>query len=102
MIGIAGHIRAASKQFQVSQDFDQRVLRAVGYIQITGRQVADRSYLRPLVMLMLALLALLGLIWHYLSPPPVAQPQAAAAEIAPAPASSPIPVAPPQQERSGR
>jgi len=96
MIGIADHIRAASTGLEVSHDFDQRVLRAVGYWEVTGRRVArPRSLLRPLFFVAVVLLALLGIIWHYLAPPPSRQPQPAAAQIAPAPAVPGTPVTPP-------
>jgi anti-sigma factor RsiW len=95
--GIGGHIRAASDQVYVSQDFDQRVLRTVGYLQVTGRR-QKRAIRRPLVVLGIALLTLFGLVKHFLSEPvrapvPAAQPAAA---VAPGPAGVPLPT---EQER---
>ena len=100
IIGIADHVRAASRGVQVSRDFDQRVLRAVGYYQVTGRHVAPRrSLVRPAVGVAVALAALLGLIWHYLAPPPTPQPQPAAAVVAPAPAAPAGPALPHRRPR---
>ena len=102
IIGIADHVRAASRGVQVSRDFDQRVLRAVGYYQVTGRPVVrQRSLVRPVVAAAVALAALGGLIWHFLALPPVSQPQPqpAAAMVAPAPASPAGPALPNRRHR---
>ena len=83
--GIAEYLRAASSDLKVSNDFDQRVLRAVGYWQVTGRQKRQRTLTKPLTIVAAILLALLGLIRHYLAEPlgpPVPQPSAAV--VAPA------------------
>jgi anti-sigma factor RsiW len=101
MTGISTYIRAASHQLTVSQDFDQRVLRAVTSYQV-GRRVQRRqqSRLRPLVAVAIALLALLGLIQHFLFGPPTAtplpQPSAATAIVTPA---GPAPALPGQSKR---
>ena len=91
--GIAGYIRSASRELQVSRDFDRRVLRAVGYYQIAARQTRTRSYLRPLLLAAVSLLALLGLVQHFLTdqPPTSPQLQPARASVAPALPSAPIP-----------
>lgn len=101
IMGISHHIREASEQIQVSRDFDQRVLRAVGYWQVTGRQtVRSRSYLRPLLTLMLALLALLGLVrWFFWEPLPGPAPQRQPALAGAGPAAPAIPVAPAERGR---
>ncbi len=86
MGGIADHIRAASRELEVSHDFDGRVLRAMGYWQVTGRPIAQPKMLKPLVVVAAVLLAMLGMVRYYLSRPynpPVPAPQAAAA-VAPA------------------
>lgn len=90
--GIAGHIRAASDQVRVRRDFDQRVLRTVGYLQVTGRR-QQRALRKPLVVLGIVLLTLLGLVRHFFSQPvgpPVPVPQPAAA-VAPGPGGAPMP-----------
>lgn len=97
MIGIAEHIREASKGLQVSQDFDQRVLHAVGYLEVTGRQVAkQRSPFRTLLLVSIAALALLGALWQFVLAPPPAAPAAVAepvaAQVAPAPPAAPVPL----------
>jgi anti-sigma factor RsiW len=84
--GISSYIRSASREIQVSREFDQRVLRAVGYFQIAGRQRRQRSWLRPLVIVAMALLALLSLVQHFLvdrPATPLPQPQGARAVGAP-------------------
>lgn len=85
--GISVYIRSASRELQVSQEFDQRVLRAVGYFQIASRQRSrQRSLLRPLVIVAMVLLALLSLVQHFLAgrpAMPLPQPQAARAVAAP-------------------
>jgi anti-sigma factor RsiW len=93
MIGISDQIKAVSRELQVSNDFDQRVLRAVGYFQTGETQVVRRSSLRSLLLVVLALLAALGLMWHYLwrPPAPEPQPQAAVGAVAPAPTTPGIP-----------
>ncbi len=86
MSGIAGHIRAASHGIEASRDFDQRVLRAVGYYQTSGRY-ARRSFEKPLTIVALVLLGLLGLIRHFFAEPvwpPVGARQPSAAIVAPA------------------
>lgn len=101
--GIATRLRAASSSLRVSHDFDRRVLRAVGYWQVTGWQRPTKSYLRPLVIAALALLGMLAGVWHFFSgpfePPPTWQPQPAAAIVAPASPNAPIPAAPQKGER---
>jgi anti-sigma factor RsiW len=101
MTGISTYIRAASHQLTVSQDFDQRVLRAVASYQVGTRvQRRQQSRLRPLVAVAIALLALLGMIQHFLFGPPTAaplpQPSAAAAVVTPA---GPAPALPGPQRR---
>ena len=96
MRGISAYIRAASTELQVSQDFDQRVLRTVGYLEVTGRIRNQRSFLRPLVVAAMVLLAMLATVQHYLSgPPPVPVPvplgAAAVAPVAPQNAPPPAP-----------
>jgi len=94
MRGISAHIRAASTELHVSQDFDQRVLRTVGYLEVTGRIRNQRSFLRPLVLVAMMLLALLGMIRYYLwrpPPVPVPMPQGAAAVAPAAPQNLPVP-----------
>ena len=100
MRGISAYIRAASTELQVSQDFDQRVLRTVGYLEVTGRIRNHRSFLRPLVMVAVVLLAMLATVQHYLSGPPpmpVPMPQGAAAVAPVAPQNAP-PLAPDAQQ----
>jgi len=100
MRGISAHIRAASTELQVSQDFDQRVLRTVGYLEVTGRIRKQRSFLRPLVLAAMTLLALLGMIWYCLWRPPllpVPVPHGAAAVAPAAPQNAPLP--PPDTRR---
>jgi hypothetical protein len=95
MGGIAGRIRAAGHELQVSTDFDRRVLRAVGYYRITnGVYVRPRTLTKPLVTIALILLAMLGIVRHYFSQPiapPVRTPEPAAAVVAPASAPGPVP-----------
>jgi anti-sigma factor RsiW len=99
--GIATRIRAASSQLEVSHDFDRRVLWAVGYWQVKGWQRPVRSYLRPLLLAAMFLLAMLGAIWHFFTRPtgPEWQPQPAAAVVAPAAPGAPAPVAPTRKDR---
>jgi len=98
LIGIAEHIRAASRQLEVSQEFDRRVLRAVGYLRVTGRQqVRRRSLVRPVVGLIAAMLALLGMAWHLLTRPPAPRPASEPALVAPAAVPSAPPIAPPER-----
>ncbi len=101
MGGIADHIRAASRELQVSQDFDRRVLRAMGYWQVTGRPIAEPKLLKPLLVVATVLLAMMGMVRYYLSQPygppaPVAQP---AAVMAPALGGGAIA---PDEDRGGR
>jgi len=99
MSGIADRIRAASSEVEVSQDFDQRVLRSVGYWQVTGRPVRRRSLERRLLVVATVLLALLGGVRYYLSlpyrpPVPAPQPAAVVAPVAPG-----GPIVPDQERR---
>ena len=90
--GIGHRIRAASRGVRVSTDFDQRVLHSVGYWQVTGRPVQQRTLTKPLLAVAIALLAVLGLIWSYLTesaPPMEPVPQTPAAAVAPAPPITP-------------
>jgi anti-sigma factor RsiW len=92
--GISEYIRAASQELHVSQDFDQRVLRAVGYYRVSTRQRRAHSYTRPLVVLAAILLALLSLVRHFFAQPlrvplPVLRPAAPA--VAPASPVAPLP-----------
>ena len=90
--GINDHIRAASRHLRVSQDFDQRVLRAVGYYRVTTMRRERRPLVKPLVVLALILLALFGLIKQYFSRNlslPVRAPQPAVGGYAPAPHAAP-------------
>ena len=92
--GIAGYIRSASRDLQVSREFDQRVLRAVGYYQIAGRQTRPRSYLRPLLLAGVTLLSLFGLLEHFLlrgPSVPLPYTQGARAAVAPVGPVSPFP-----------
>lgn len=94
MRGISAYIRAASTELQVSQDFDQRVLRTVGYLEVTGRIRKQRSVLRPLVVAAMVMLAMLATVQYYLSGPPpvpVPMPQGAAAVAPAAPQAVPLP-----------
>jgi anti-sigma factor RsiW len=90
--GISHYIRAASQQMRTSQDFDQRVLRAVTSFQVATRtQARRRSLVRPLVAIAIALLALLGMLQHFLfapPPQPALHPSAVGA-VAPPMASAP-------------
>ena len=98
MSGIGSYIRAALGEVDVSHDFDHRVLRTVGYLQVTGRR-KHRTLTKPLVVVAMSLLALLGLIRHFLSQPvgpPLPAPQPAAVV---APASPGVPVAPDRDRR---
>jgi len=86
MGGIADHIRAASREMQVSRDFDQRVLRAMGYWQVTGRPIAQPRMLKPLLVVAAILLTITGAVRYYLSQPyrpPMPAPRGAAL-VAPA------------------
>jgi anti-sigma factor RsiW len=90
--GIGHHVRAASSDLRVSNDFDQRVLHSFGYLQVSGRPVRQRTFTKPLLVVAMVLLALLGMVWHYLTEPlrppqPAAQP--ASPIVAPAPPVSP-------------
>ena len=105
--GIATRLRAASSSLQVSHDFDRRVLRAVGYWQVTGWQRPIRSYLKPLLVAALALLGLLAGVWHFLArpfeAPPAWQPQPVMPVVAPAaPGAPPIPLAPEGNRQHGQ
>ena len=91
---VGSHIQAISGEVQPSRDFDHRVLRAVGYYQVTGRQTGRRRRLaRPLAAVIVMLLGLLTLARHYLAPPP-AQPLTPAPQSAAvvAPASPGLPL----------
>ncbi len=101
MGGIADHIRAASRELQVSHDFDRRVLRAMGYWQVTGRPIAEPKLLKPLLVVATVLLAMMGMVRYYLSQPygppaPVAQPAAAVAPAWPGGGIAP------DEDRGGR
>jgi len=92
---VSSHIQAISGEVQPSRDFDRRVLRAVGYYHVTGRQTRRRRRLaRPLAAVIVMLLGLLTLARHYLSPPP-AQPLTpapqSAAVVVPASPGLPLP-----------
>ena len=92
MRGISHHIRGAGAQVSASPDFDQRVLRSVGYYQVTGPRKKRRAARRPMTLVVLLLAALLGILRHYLSAPPappVRAPQPAAA-YAPAGQGAPV------------
>lgn len=99
MVGIADRVRAASRELTVSQDFDQRVLRAVGYLQVYPTRTVQRPSLRSVALVLAALAALLGMMWHYLLRPPVPEPapQPGAAMVAPAPIAPGTPPSPGQQ-----
>lgn len=99
MVGIADRVRAASRELTVGQDFDQRVLRAVGYLQTDQIQTVRRSPLRSVLLVVMALAALLGMMWHYLWRPPLPEPapQPGAAIVAPAPIAPNTPPSPGQQ-----
>lgn len=100
--GIAGRLRAVSSQIEVSHDFDRRVLRAFGYWHVTGWQKPVKSYLKPLVILALFLLAMMGAVWHFFTRPlgpPVPEPRPAVPAVAPAISGMP---APPLHEREER
>lgn len=93
MRSIAQHIRAASGEVKVSNDFDQRVLRAVGYYSITRGRAKRKVRAGPLAVAAVILLTLLGLIRHFLWEPfrpPVRSPQPAAAGVAPAAVGAPL------------
>lgn len=98
--GISRYIRAASQQMRASQDFDQRVLRAVTSFQVAARvQPRRRSPVRLLVAVAIALLGLLGMLQHVLlkpPPQPLLQPRAVGAVAAPV---TPAPAAPDDQSR---
>ena len=92
MSGIADRIRATSSELEVSQDFDQRVLRSVGYWQVTGRPIRPRSLEKRLLVVAAVLLALLGGVRYYLSlpyRPPMPAPQGAAV-VAPVAPGGPV------------
>jgi len=99
MVGIADRVRAASREMTVSQDFDQRVLRAVGYLQAYPTRTVQRPSLRSVVLVLAALAALLGMMWHYLWRPPAPEPapQPGAAMVAPAPVAPGTPPSPGEQ-----
>lgn len=91
MGGIAQHIRAASSSVEVSHDFDQRVLRTMGYWQVTGRRYGQATMLRPLLVVATILLALLGVIRHFLSEPVrMPAPQPVRPVVAPASPGGPV------------
>jgi anti-sigma factor RsiW len=98
--GISRYIRAASQSLRISQDFDQRVLRAVTSYQVAALvHRRRRSLVRPLIVVAVVLLALLGMVQHFLwerPAQPLPQPSAAAAVVAPA---APAPVAPEKERR---
>ncbi len=100
---IGARLRAASNTVQVSHDFDRRVLRSVGYFRVTGWTKPVKSYLRPLVIAALALLAGLAGVWHYFSrpfePPPVWQPVPVMPVVAPATPNTPLPLYPERNRR---
>jgi anti-sigma factor RsiW len=98
IIGISSRVKAASREVQVGEEFDQRVLRAVGYLETGSRQVVRRSPLNTLLLAVLALLASFGLLWRFFWEPPAwrPQPQTAVGAVAPAPTS---PGAPVEKER---
>ncbi len=99
MGGIADQIRAVSREVQVSHDFDRRVLRAMGYWQVTGRQViAEPRLLRPLVVVAAILLVMTGLVRHYLARP-YAPPARALQAAAMAPAAAGAAIAPDRDRR---
>jgi anti-sigma factor RsiW len=90
--GITDRIRAVSRNLTVSRDFDQRVLRAVGYYRVTTARRERKPLTKPLVVLALILLALLGMIRHFFSrqqPLPLTAPVPAVSGFAPAPHSAP-------------
>ncbi len=92
--GISDQIRAASRHLQVSRDFDQRVLRAVGYYQVTRAERRRKPLTKPLVVIALILLALLGMIRHFFSRTlalPVRSPAAAVSGLAPAASGAAMP-----------
>ncbi len=92
--GINDQIRAVSHDLQVSQDFDQRVLRAVGYYQVTRAQRQRKPLTKPLVVVALILLALLGMIRHFFSrtlPLPARAPVPAVSGLAPAASGAAMP-----------
>jgi anti-sigma factor RsiW len=100
--GIAGRLRAVSSQVQVSHDFDRRVIRAVGYWHVTGWQKPVRSYLKPLVILALFLLAMMGAVWHFFTRPlgpPLPEPQPAISAVAPVVPGASVP---PMQDPEAR
>ena len=103
--GIASRLRAASTSLRVSHDFDRRVLRACGYYQVTGWTRPTKSYLRPLVLAALCLMAMLAAVWQCFTrpfePPPVWQPARVTPVVAPAAPSAPIPVAPQRNQHRG-
>ncbi len=91
--GIGHRIRAASSHLEVSTDFDRRVLHSFGYWRVTGRPVQQRTLTKPLLVVAMILLALLGLIRHYLSEPlhpPQRAPQPATAIVAPTAPGGPV------------
>ncbi len=94
IIGISDRVKAASRGVQVSEEFDQRVLRAVGYLETGSKRVVRRSLLNLVLLTVLALLAAFGLLWHFFWEPPAwrPQPQTAVGAVAPAPVSPGAPV----------
>ncbi len=99
--GISARLREASDLVEVSHDFDRRVLTAFGYWRVTGWQRPVKSYLKPLVLIALFLLAMLGAVWHWFTRPiePVPEPAPAYSVAAPAPTAGPPPVS---RERENR
>ena len=101
--GIAGRIRAVSTHLEVSHDFDRRVLRSVGYWRVKGRQTQQRTLTKPLTIIAVILLGLLGLIRHFFAEPPMPAPQPQPAAIAaPAPPSGALPPGGPGTSDRGR
>ena len=98
--GISHYIRAASQGLRVSQDFDQRVLRAVTSYQVVARVMhRRRSLVRPLIAVAIVLLALLGMVQHFLldrPTQPLPQPSAAGAVVSP---PAPAPMAPNRDDK---
>jgi len=101
MGGIASHLRAASSLVEVSHDFDKRVIRACGYWQVKGWQRPVKSYLRPLVIVALILLAALTAVWTFFTQPfePMPQPAPARPIVAPAPPGSIAPGLPDTEQQ---
>ncbi len=99
--GIATRLRAAASTLEVSHDFDRRVLQAFGYWRVTGWQRPVKSYLRPLVLAALALLAMLAAVWHFMTQPiePLPEPVPVRPVVAPATPGAPSPAIPERQRR---